>query len=191
MEPHELNRMFDALAPTSEQAEACLNRLLQTERKDSPMKKIKKLPVIFVAAVLMVAAAAAAVAVTGIDQRIAAYFGAGEEQAELLVPGALDVDVTAEDNGAVLHVSQVLMDRYSILVLADFTAPEGTVLDLHTEEDGSISLETDAEEDDLLYDDISSGLLVGEIRRNRQEMLESLQLYYRVFILHEPIPELD
>lgn len=138
MEPHDLNRMFDALAPSSEQAEACLNRLLQTERKDSPMKKIKKLPVIFVAAVLMVCAAAAAVAVTGIDQRIAAYFGAGEEQAELLVPGALDVDVTAEDNGAVLHVSQVLMDRYSILVLADFTAPEGTVLDLHTEEDGVV-----------------------------------------------------
>ena len=55
-------------------------------------------------------------------------------------------------------------------------------------EDGSISLETDAEEDDLLYDEISSGLLVGEIRRNRQEMLESLQLYYRVFILHEAIP---
>ena len=36
-----------------------------------------------------------------------------------------------------------------------------------------------------MYDEISSGLLVGEIRRNRQEMLESLQLYYRVFILHD------
>ena len=50
-------------------------------------------------------------------------------------------------------------------------------------------METDAEEDDLLYDEISSGLLVGEIRRNRQEMLESLQLYYRVFILHENVLE--
>lgn len=37
----------------------------------------------------------------------------------------------------------------------------------------------------MLYDEISSGLLVGEIRRHRQEMLESLQLYYRVFILHD------
>ncbi len=50
-------------------------------------------------------------------------------------------------------------------------------------------LETDAEENDLLYDEISSGLLVGEIRRNRQEMFESLQLYYRVFILGEPLDE--
>ncbi len=66
-----------------------------------------------------------------------------------------------------------------------FTEEVGGIFTIVFEEDGSISLETDAEEDDLLYDDISSGLLVGEIRRNRQEMLESLQLYYRVFILHD------
>lgn len=72
-----------------------------------------------------------------------------------------------------------------------FTEEVGGIFTIVFEEDGSISLETDAEEDDLLYDEISSGLLVGEIRRNRQEMLESLQLYYRVFILHEPIQEAD
>lgn len=70
-----------------------------------------------------------------------------------------------------------------------FTEEVGGIFTIVFEEDGSISLETDAEEDDLLYDEISSGLLVGEIRRNRQEMLESLQLYYRVFILHEDIAE--
>lgn len=66
-----------------------------------------------------------------------------------------------------------------------FTEEVGGVFTIVFEEDGSISFETDAEEDDLLYDEIGSGLLVGEIRRNRQEMLESLQLYYRVFILHD------
>lgn len=66
-----------------------------------------------------------------------------------------------------------------------FTEEVGGIFTIVFEEDGSISLETNAQEDDLLYDDISSGLLVGEIRRNRQEMLESLQLYYRVFILHD------
>ena len=70
-----------------------------------------------------------------------------------------------------------------------FTEEVGGIFTIVFEEDGSVSLETDAEEDDLLYDEISSGLLVGEIRRNRQEMLESLQLYYRVFILHENILE--
>lgn len=66
-----------------------------------------------------------------------------------------------------------------------FTQEVGGVFTIVFEEDGSVSLETDAEEEDLLYDEIGSGLLVGEVRRNRQELLESLQLYYRVFILHE------
>ena len=68
-----------------------------------------------------------------------------------------------------------------------FTEEVGGIFTIVFEEDGSISLETNAEEDDLLYDEISSGLLVREIRRNRQEMLESLQLYYRVLILHENV----
>ena len=68
-----------------------------------------------------------------------------------------------------------------------FTEEVGGVFTIVFEEDGSVSMETDAEEDDLLYDEIGSGLLVGEIRRNRQEMLEALQLYYRVFILHEAV----
>lgn len=68
-----------------------------------------------------------------------------------------------------------------------FTEEVGGVFTIVFDEDGTVLLETDAEEDDLLYDEISSGLLVGEIRRNRQELLESLQLYYKVFILHEDI----
>lgn len=124
-----LRRVFDRTRPSPEQKEAMLSRLLEPERKVVPMKKLKKLTVIGIAAALMVISCAAAV-VTGLDQRLADYFGADQEQAELLVPCALPVDVTVEDNGATLHISQVLMDRYSILVLADFTAPEGTVLDL-------------------------------------------------------------
>lgn len=71
-----------------------------------------------------------------------------------------------------------------------FTEEVGGVFTIVFEEDGSVSLETDACEDDILYDEISSGLLVREIRMQRQELLESLSLYYRVFALHEPIDAL-
>ena len=128
MEPRDLNRMFDALAPTADQEQAVLDRLLQTERKGRPIRKLKKLTVVAIAAALMVISCAAAV-VTGLDQRLIDYFGAGPEQAELLAFGAVPVDVTVKDNGATLHVTQGLMDRYYIMFLADFTAPEGTVLD--------------------------------------------------------------
>lgn len=68
-----------------------------------------------------------------------------------------------------------------------FTEEVGGIFTIVFEEDGSVSLETDARSDDLLYDEISSGLMVREIRRNRQELLESLSMYYRVFILHEEL----
>ena len=66
-----------------------------------------------------------------------------------------------------------------------FTEEVGGIFTIVFEEDGSLVLETNAEEDDIYYDEISSGLLIGEIRRNRQELLESLSLYYKVFILKQ------
>ena len=71
-----------------------------------------------------------------------------------------------------------------------FTEEVGGVFTVVFEEDGSVSLETDAYEEDLLYDEISSGLLVREVRMQRRELLESLSLYYRVFVLHEPMESL-
>ena len=47
------------------------------------MKRMKKLIVVGIAAALMVTACAAAV-VTGLDRRLADYFGVGPEQVELL-----------------------------------------------------------------------------------------------------------
>ena len=60
MEPRDLNRMFDRLAPTADQEQAVLDRLLQTERKGKTMRKLKKLTVFAVAAALMVISVAAA-----------------------------------------------------------------------------------------------------------------------------------
>ena len=68
-----------------------------------------------------------------------------------------------------------------------FTEEVGGVFTIIFDEDGQVALETDAYDEDVLYDDISSGLLVNEIRRKRQELFQSLELYYRVFILKENI----
>ena len=128
MEPRDLNRVFDALAPTAEQEQAGLDRLLQTERKVNPMKKLKKLTVAAVAAALMVISCAAAV-VTGIDQRLLDYFGARPEDTELIAPSAVAVGQShTYENGWTVEISQVLADRWTVSVLAEITAPEGTVL---------------------------------------------------------------
>ncbi len=71
-----------------------------------------------------------------------------------------------------------------------FTEEVGGVFTIAFQEDGSVVLETDADEDDIYYDEISSGLMVNEVRRKRQELFESLSLYYRVFVLHEELADL-
>ena len=68
-----------------------------------------------------------------------------------------------------------------------FTEEVGGVFTIVFEEDGSVSFETEAYEEDILYDDISSGLLIREIRMQRQELMESLSLYYRIFVLKESV----
>ena len=68
-----------------------------------------------------------------------------------------------------------------------FTEEAGGVFLIAFEPDGSISMETEAAEEDILYDDITAGLLVSEIRRHRQTLFEELQLFYRVFVLKEDI----
>ena len=71
-----------------------------------------------------------------------------------------------------------------------FTEEVGGIFTIVFEPDGSVSMDTQAEEDDIYYDEISSGLLVGEIRRRREELFESLSLFYRAFILGESVEEL-
>ena len=68
-----------------------------------------------------------------------------------------------------------------------FTQEVGGIFTIEFEKDGNVSMRTEYADDDFLYDEIGSGLLVGEVRRKRQEMFEALSLYYRVFILHEDI----
>ncbi len=66
-----------------------------------------------------------------------------------------------------------------------FTQEAGGIFTIVFEDDGSVSIETDADEEDITYDEITAGLLVGEVRRKRQELFEALALYYRVCVLGE------
>lgn len=64
-----------------------------------------------------------------------------------------------------------------------FTEDVGGVLRLVFDEEGNLRFETDSEEGDLLYDEIGSVLKIKQLQRSRMELLESLELYYKVFIL--------
>ena len=59
-----------------------------------------------------------------------------------------------------------------------FTQDAGGAFYLVFEEDGELSILTDADEEDITYDEITAGLLAGKLRRERSELLHGLELYY-------------
>lgn len=63
-----------------------------------------------------------------------------------------------------------------------FTEEVGGVFMIGFDENGTVEMMTDSEEDDLLYDEIGAGLLVKEVRKNKQDLFESLELFYKAFI---------
>ena len=62
-----------------------------------------------------------------------------------------------------------------------FTEDVGGILTMEFDEEANLNLVTMSTEDDLLYDEIGSVLKVKQIRNDRRELMESLELYYRVF----------
>lgn len=83
-------------------------------------------------------------------------------------------------------IPQSVQDELHIICVL-FTEEAGGIFTIVFDAEGNILLETNAADDDFTYDEIGSGLMVREIRRNRQELFESLSVYYRIFILHEDI----
>lgn len=108
---------------------------------------------------------------------------------KIVLCGANSYDMKYYFNEKFDAIPESIKNELHILCVL-FTEEVGGIFTVAFEEDGSVLLETDAEEDDIYYDEISSGLMVAEVRRKRYELLQSLSLYYRVFILHEDISDM-
>ncbi len=61
----------------------------------------------------------------------------------------------------------------------------GGILTLVYEENGELCLEVTAEEFDPMFDEIGSRLKIRQLQREKQDLLEALQMYYKVFFLGE------
>lgn len=63
----------------------------------------------------------------------------------------------------------------------------GGILTLVFEENGELCFEVTSEEGDPMFDEIGSRLKIKQIQQEKQDLLQSLQLYYRVFFLGEEL----
>lgn len=64
-----------------------------------------------------------------------------------------------------------------------YTEDVGGILSLEYDEDGNLQFVVQADEGDLLFDEIGSVLKMKQIREDKKELLEALETYYKVFFL--------
>lgn len=114
----------------------------------------------------------------------------GEEMEEKIVLcGANAYDKKYYFNQKFDKIPDNIKDELHIICVL-FTEEVGGIITLAFDEEGTLLIETNAADDDFYYDEISSGLLVREIRRKKQDLLESLSLYYKVVVLGEDLGSL-
>ena len=79
---------------------------------------------------------------------------------------------------------QRIKDELKIMCVL-YTEDIGGVLTLVYDENGELCFEVTHEENDFFFDEIGSHLKIKELQRTKEELLEELQVYYKVFFLGE------
>lgn len=72
-----------------------------------------------------------------------------------------------------------------------YTEDVGGVLLLEFDEEGNLQFKVDAMDADARFDEIGSVLKIKQIRREKEGLLRSLEMYYRVFCLGEGLEDMD
>lgn len=62
-----------------------------------------------------------------------------------------------------------------------YTEDIGGILTLEYEEDGTLEFKVTATEEDYLFDEIGSVLKIKQYQQEKRELLEALEMYYKVF----------
>lgn len=113
----------------------------------------------------------------------------GTEDGRIILCGANAYEQKYFFNQDFKGLPQSIQEELHIICVL-FTEEVGGIFTVLFEEDGGVTLETTAAEEDYLYDEVSGGLLLSEIRRKRKELLENLSLFYRAAVLHEDVSKL-
>lgn len=72
-----------------------------------------------------------------------------------------------------------------------YTEDIGGTLTLSFDSEGSLQLRAACDEGDLLYDDIGSVLKIKQLQRDKQELFQSLEMYFRICFLGEDLSDDD
>ncbi len=106
------------------------------------------------------------------------------EQKEMVLCGASAYTQKFYLNEEFKGLPESIREELQILCVL-YTEDIGGTFQMVFDENGQLLLKTDCEEGDFFYDEIGSVLKIKQIQRERQDLLESLEMYYRVFFLND------
>ena len=72
-----------------------------------------------------------------------------------------------------------------------YTEDVGGVLTMEFDEEGNLQFRVTADEGDYLFDEIGSELKIREYQREKRELLEALEMFYRVFFMGIDVGEVE
>lgn len=73
-------------------------------------------------------------------------------------------------------------DELKILCVL-YTEDVGGTLQLVFDQEGNLTIRTECEENDFMYDEIGSVLKVKQLQQTKKDLLEALEMFYKVFFL--------
>ena len=83
---------------------------------------------------------------------------------------------------------QSIQDELHIMCVL-YTEEIGGILTLEFDEEGNLQFQVESLEADAMFDEIGSVLKIKDLQNKKKELLESLELYYRVFFLGGEVEE--
>ena len=83
---------------------------------------------------------------------------------------------------------QSIQDELHIMCVL-YTEEIGGILTLEFDEEGNLQFQVESLEADAMFDEIGSVLKIKGLQNKKKELLESLELCYRVFFLGEEVEE--
>ncbi len=89
-------------------------------------------------------------------------------------------------NNSFSQIPEDVKDQLHIICVL-FTEDIGGIILFAFDEEGHLQIRTQAKDSDYNYDEIGAALEVREIRRQRRDMLNGIELYYRAVFLHESL----
>ncbi|MDO4788265.1 MAG: DUF6145 family protein [Johnsonella sp.] len=120
------------------------------------------------------------------DEKIFDDLGAFEEKEGIVICAANSYQEKYYFNPLFRMLPNSVKDELKILCVS-FTEKAGGILALSFDREGSLQFKVMVSEGDYLFDEIESGILISHFQRKKKEILEEVELFYKVLFLGKEV----